>query len=159
MLRSRSCLQESLRIGPSLPLWSPTFGLVVHSSALSITNPCISKLFVATPQLNLAFDWFLCNLLFASYLPVLDGWFRALANGDLCKYQPVPFAVLKLHSKLTPHVTRSMQCGMVVVCVGIGLLSLFDVNSSWSLIYGITCLCGVGKCVCAFKSWDEYMVF
>lgn len=37
-----------------------------------------------------------------------------------------------------------MQFGMVVLCTAVGLLGLFDANSTWSLVYGITCLAGVG---------------
>ncbi|KAH8548049.1 major facilitator superfamily domain-containing protein [Umbelopsis sp. PMI_123] len=37
-----------------------------------------------------------------------------------------------------------MQFGITTLCIGVGLLSLFDYTSSWSLIYGITSVCGIG---------------
>ncbi|KAI9277516.1 major facilitator superfamily domain-containing protein [Umbelopsis sp. AD052] len=37
-----------------------------------------------------------------------------------------------------------MLLGISTLCLGLGLLSLFDYTSSWSLVYGITALCGIG---------------
>ncbi|KAI8575038.1 hypothetical protein K450DRAFT_263633 [Umbelopsis ramanniana AG] len=37
-----------------------------------------------------------------------------------------------------------MHFGITALCIGLGLLSLFDYTSSWSLVYGITSICGIG---------------
>jgi Major Facilitator Superfamily len=37
-----------------------------------------------------------------------------------------------------------LHFGTAVLCVGVGLLSLFDEFSSWSMVYGITSFCGLG---------------
>ncbi|KAI8575503.1 hypothetical protein K450DRAFT_261509 [Umbelopsis ramanniana AG] len=37
-----------------------------------------------------------------------------------------------------------LHFGTAILCVGTGLLSLFDENSSWSMVYGITSFCGLG---------------
>ncbi|KAI9277507.1 major facilitator superfamily domain-containing protein [Umbelopsis sp. AD052] len=37
-----------------------------------------------------------------------------------------------------------LHFGTAVLCIGVGLLSLFDENSTWSMVYGITSFCGLG---------------
>ncbi|CAO3678886.1 unnamed protein product [Umbelopsis ramanniana] len=37
-----------------------------------------------------------------------------------------------------------MHFGTIALCTGVGLLSLFNYTSPWSLVYGVTSLCGIG---------------
>lgn len=59
----------------------------------------------------------------------------------LFQLQPV-CSILK-----STHMLHSMLFGMTVLCNGTGLLVVLDINSPWSQFYGITCFCGIGRCV------------